>query len=587
MNGHDPRDKFTEERIMEDWTMEAIEKHLASGIASLTPDIWDKLDTDAPQDVISLSGRKRHAGRRLRKFFGAAAACALLFISAGSWQFYQNNRVDSRIGIDVNPSIELEVNRNRKVLDVEALNEDARVILDDMDLKKVDLKIAVNALVGSMVRHGYLDDLDNAILVTVSGGNTEKNALVRQDVVADIENSLEEHRVQAVVYNQQADETDEVRALAEQYGISYGKAYFLKDLVEENDLTAEEMTRFSGMTMEEIAAEIAESSYSVKPEAISGAQVVTTAAAETKPAETVRPPETTETEPESTGINPEETEPESPEDTPETAETAGNTTETADAGTGESASAEPETVPEREQETRGRDSEITIDNVDYEDGVLNVEFEDRVKWKTPAVSVQDEDGTGYAASITDTSPEGCEVTIRKLPGGLSCTFTISGIVGSDGKNYRISGYFDTPVIDDEDEEDDGEEDDDQDQEQDQETASLKPSPSEADPPETGNGTGEETPPAEFPAPEEGTETLEDEPAPEAAETGSPEQENESVPEIAETEPLSSEPADENAPEITESGSSSPEAEDESPSEGSESGAPEPEEQSLPEAGENP
>ena len=62
------------------------------------------------------------------------------------------------IGIDVNPSVELSINRNGRVLKVRALNEDAVSIIDGMDLEGVDLNVAVNAVVGAMVTHGYLDD---------------------------------------------------------------------------------------------------------------------------------------------------------------------------------------------------------------------------------------------------------------------------------------------------------------------------------------------------------------------------------------------------------------------------------------------
>ena len=107
----------------------------------------------------------------------AAAACLCVAVLGGGVSFYQNHRVDSVIGIDVNPSIELSVNRNEKVLQANPLNEDAETILDDMNLKNVDLDIAVNALIGSMVRNGYLDELDNAILVTVSNENEKRHHL--------------------------------------------------------------------------------------------------------------------------------------------------------------------------------------------------------------------------------------------------------------------------------------------------------------------------------------------------------------------------------------------------------------------------
>ncbi len=124
----------------------------------------------------------------------AAAACLCVAVLGGGVSFYQNHRVDSVIGIDVNPSIELSVNRNEKVLQANPLNEDAETILDDMNLKNVDLDIAVNALIGSMVRNGYLDELDNAILVTVSNENEKKASSLRQDVVGDVESSCRNTR---------------------------------------------------------------------------------------------------------------------------------------------------------------------------------------------------------------------------------------------------------------------------------------------------------------------------------------------------------------------------------------------------------
>lgn len=137
--------------------------------------------------------------------------------------------MESVIGLDVNPSIEISVNRKDEILEAEPLNDDGAEVLADMDLDGVDLNIGVNAIIGSMVRCGYLDELDNAILVTVSNDDREKASVLRQDVVTDIESSLEAHKVNAVVYDQQATDMKEITEISNQYGISYGKACFLYD----------------------------------------------------------------------------------------------------------------------------------------------------------------------------------------------------------------------------------------------------------------------------------------------------------------------------------------------------------------------
>ena len=50
--------------------------------------------------------------------------------------------------IDVNPSIELKTSRSEKILSATALNGDAEKVLGDMNLKNVDLDVAMNAIIG-------------------------------------------------------------------------------------------------------------------------------------------------------------------------------------------------------------------------------------------------------------------------------------------------------------------------------------------------------------------------------------------------------------------------------------------------------
>ena len=86
----------------------------------------------------------------------AYALSFLLIVSLTSGIFIIRSYVkaESLIAIDVNPSLELVANKKNKVTKVIGKNEDAVAIIDDMNLKNVDLNIAVNALIGSMLKHG-------------------------------------------------------------------------------------------------------------------------------------------------------------------------------------------------------------------------------------------------------------------------------------------------------------------------------------------------------------------------------------------------------------------------------------------------
>ena len=144
------------------------------------------LDHAAPNDVESVLSRCSPrtertvpmAGRALprRAVRWVAAACAALVLLSGGvgFQYHQANAVACVVSLDVNPSIELRVNRNEKVLSAQALNSEAAAVLGDMDLRGTPLNVAVNAIVGSLLKLGYLDSLSSAILISVEDQNTER-----------------------------------------------------------------------------------------------------------------------------------------------------------------------------------------------------------------------------------------------------------------------------------------------------------------------------------------------------------------------------------------------------------------------------
>ena len=80
------------------------------------------------------------------------AACFILVVIGGGIGIghRQANSVASVIMLDVNPSIELKVNQEERVLEALPLNDDAQAILNGMDLKNTQLEVAVNAIMGSL-----------------------------------------------------------------------------------------------------------------------------------------------------------------------------------------------------------------------------------------------------------------------------------------------------------------------------------------------------------------------------------------------------------------------------------------------------
>ena len=169
--------------------------------------------------------------------FAVVAACLVLVAGIFGFSYYSNNiAVDSIIDIDVNPSIEIKANKNDKVLEVVAINDDGVQILDGMDLKNAELKVAVNAVIGSMVKKGYFSELDSGILVSVENKNEAKAERIRKEIVQDIDAQFEQNNILAPVINQAVDpsHSDDADKFAAEHKISYGKALFILNLVKKD-----------------------------------------------------------------------------------------------------------------------------------------------------------------------------------------------------------------------------------------------------------------------------------------------------------------------------------------------------------------
>lgn len=189
---------------MKDWTDRAIEASLSRAITRSVPDVFGAvtaapLPTGEPLPAPELLPAARRAAHPARRAALGLCACLVLALCLGGFSFF---RAAAVIGIDVNPSIELTANRYNRVLDVRALNEDARAVIGEMQLKYLDLDTAVNALIGSMVRQGYLEGEGGAVLVSVSGGSEDYNVRIQRRVARDIESALAVSGGKASVYTQ-------------------------------------------------------------------------------------------------------------------------------------------------------------------------------------------------------------------------------------------------------------------------------------------------------------------------------------------------------------------------------------------------
>ena len=162
-----------------------------------------------------------------RRWTSLIAACLAVMLLGGGLFYQRANAVASVVSLDVNPSIELKVNRSEKVLVCTPLNEDAKAILADMsngaDLKGAKLDVAVNAIVGSLVRNGYLDSISSAIMISVEDKDAARAEKLQRELTSAVDGVLQTSEAKAAVLTQTLTQDAAREQQARENNISTGK----------------------------------------------------------------------------------------------------------------------------------------------------------------------------------------------------------------------------------------------------------------------------------------------------------------------------------------------------------------------------
>ena len=209
-------------------TNEKMEQRLAAALEKTAPDDVNGVLSRCEErkgTVIPMTTKKTVN----RKWTSLIAACLAVMLLGGGGVFYQRaNAVVSVVSLDVNPSIELKVNRSEKVLVCTPLNEDAEAILADMsngaDLKGAKLDVAVNAIVGSLVRNGYLDSISSAIMISVEDKDTARAEKLQRELTSTVDGVLQTSEAKAAVLTQTLTQDAGREQQARENNISTGKA---------------------------------------------------------------------------------------------------------------------------------------------------------------------------------------------------------------------------------------------------------------------------------------------------------------------------------------------------------------------------
>ena len=209
-------------------TNEKMEQRLASALEKTAPDDVSGVLSRCEVRKGTVSSMKANHTIK-KKWATLVAAClAVILLGGGGVLYQQANAAASVVSLDVNPSIELRVSRSEKVLVCAPLNEDAKAILADMgggaDLKGAKLDVAVNAIVGSLVRNGYLSSISSAIMISVEDKNTARAEKLQRELTDAVDGVLQTSDAKASVLTQTLTQDAAREQQARENSISTGKA---------------------------------------------------------------------------------------------------------------------------------------------------------------------------------------------------------------------------------------------------------------------------------------------------------------------------------------------------------------------------
>ncbi|MBE6989156.1 MAG: hypothetical protein E7426_00195 [Ruminococcaceae bacterium] len=236
-----------------------LEQHIRDGARALTPHeaeaVWSRPVEQASGDEWYLDGiapqkQKKPSVPLIRALAAAAACLALCVLSLTLFA----RRPAATVYLDVNPGVQLQIDRQERVLRAAAENADGQLILEGMDLRRADLNTALNAILGSMVRHGYLTRGRSVVLLSVDSRDPQRAQSLSTRLSRELDGCLTSLVGSGAVLGQTIHDDDALEDLAEAYGISPGKAALLQKLVDAHP--ALDYTDLAALSMSDLARQL-------------------------------------------------------------------------------------------------------------------------------------------------------------------------------------------------------------------------------------------------------------------------------------------------------------------------------------------
>lgn len=226
---------------------EKILKSLKYSIEQAPIDLLDKIKEEPRIKMLKHDDITKQETKALplKKLMSYAAAAAVFLFMLFGWQ-YQTGMPDSHVYLDVNPSIEIVTNRQDKVIELRAENEDGKRLAEGLEYKGKSIYQVTEEVLDKMMIQNYLNKEHEFVLLSVYNKNQDKAEQQKQTLDKRIHDHLQAKELQPIVLSQKLDNTSTIENFAKQYGISVSKMTFIRNMIILNpELRTEDLVHLS------------------------------------------------------------------------------------------------------------------------------------------------------------------------------------------------------------------------------------------------------------------------------------------------------------------------------------------------------
>ncbi|MCR6546804.1 anti-sigma factor domain-containing protein [Dehalobacterium formicoaceticum] len=162
------------------------------------------------------------------RLLSVAALVMITFFTAPLWQQFLGKPAESNVlaymTVDINPSIELGLDQEHKVVAVHPLNRDGKELLQKLNLTGLTSEQAVEDIIDAACQEGYLKpEKNNQVIINLSEKKPDaaREKDTNQPIITQAKKALSKNKAEANVTILNTDY--ELREKAEELGISSGK----------------------------------------------------------------------------------------------------------------------------------------------------------------------------------------------------------------------------------------------------------------------------------------------------------------------------------------------------------------------------